>query len=224
MNDDSQRNAPPLSFIPPLSLSAKGGTSADCKYFDGSKSAPVPKPFPWEYDGRATPFTSLFDDADHPSRADSQEENTSSCDSAQRKECKRSTVFSSVSTCAYPSGSSNGSSTDLKDSPSLSYTAEQWEAFHELEEAEMRNEIRRLEMALAEERHRGHQLQQTFAEELMAQKDAHTRDITVLEDMLAKVMEENGNLSMMVRRLCAQVGKERNDKSTATKVGAMDLA
>jgi hypothetical protein len=79
----------------------------------------------------------------------------------------------------------------------------------------MRSEIRRLETALKEERTRGHQLKQTFAEELMAQKDAHSRDIDMLEKMLAKVMEENGNLSSMVRRLCAQVEAEKDRQFVA---------
>jgi hypothetical protein len=86
-----------------------------------------------------------------------------------------------------------------------SYTEEQWKAFHELEQAEMLCEFRRMEMALAEERSRSAQLQKIFAMELMAQKDAHARDVASLEDMVSKVLTENRRLSTMVEHLCGEV-------------------
>lgn len=92
-----------------------------------------------------------------------------------------------------------------KPSSNLSYTSEQWRAFQELEQAEMLCEFRRLEINLAEERSRNAELQKLFATELMAQKDAHARDVIALEDMVGKVLNENKRLSGMVEQLCGKV-------------------
>jgi len=93
----------------------------------------------------------------------------------------------------------------LYTSPDEDYTSEQWKAFEELEQAEMLCEFRRLEIALAEERSKSAQLQKIFAIELMAQKDAHSRDVRALEDMVGKVLNENKRLSGLVEKLCGDV-------------------
>lgn len=88
-----------------------------------------------------------------------------------------------------------------------SLTTEQLRAYKELEQAEMACEVKRIENCLAEERERSTLLQKTFATELIAQKDAHARDVAALEDMITKVLSENRRLSSMVEGLCGQVEK-----------------
>lgn len=87
-----------------------------------------------------------------------------------------------------------------------SLSAEQLRAYKELEQAEMACELKRMENCLAEERARTAMLQQTFATELMAQKDAHSHDVAALEDMINKVLVENKRLSTIVEGLCNQHG------------------
>lgn len=105
-----------------------------------------------------------------------------------------------------------------------SYTSEQWKAYQELEQEELRCEHRRLELALNEERSRSNQLQKIFASELMAQKDAHARDVAALEDMVAKVLAENKNLSGMVEQLCGQVQTEEQASFKVTRPSSQDGA
>jgi len=88
-----------------------------------------------------------------------------------------------------------------------SLTTDQLKAYRELEQAEMACALKRAENCLVEERERSASLQTMFATELMAQKDAHTRDVASLEDMVTKVLAENQRLSNMVEGLCAQVGQ-----------------
>jgi hypothetical protein len=81
------------------------------------------------------------------------------------------------------------------------------QAYREAEQAEMTCELRRIENMLVEERERNTLLQNTFAHELMVQQDSHSRDVKALEDVIAKVLEDNRRLSNMVEGLCGQVEK-----------------
>jgi len=102
------------------------------------------------------------------------------------------------------------------------YTAEQWDAFRELEEVEMLRENHNLEHLLAQERSRSKQMQKIFATELMAQKDAHTRDVSALEAMVSKVVAENKKLSGMVEKLCGQVQDGALDMTAVTDSTTQD--
>lgn len=102
------------------------------------------------------------------------------------------------------------------------YTAEQWDAFRELEEVEMLRENHNLEHLLAQERSRSKQMQKIFATELMAQKDAHTRDVSALEAMVSKVVAENKKLSGMVEKLCGQVQDGALDMAAVTDSTTQD--
>jgi len=98
-------------------------------------------------------------------------------------------------------------------------TAEQYQAYQELEQAELLAEIRRLEVIVEEEREEKKLLRDTFAAELMAQQDAHQRDVKVLEDVVAKVVEENHQLSDMVVKLSASASIEPGDKGAEMMQG-----
>jgi len=104
------------------------------------------------------------------------------------------------------------------------YTAEQWDAFRELEEVEMLRENHNLEHLLAQERSRSAQMQKIFATELMAQKDAHTRDVSALEAMVSKVVAENKKLSGMVEKLCGQVQDGAFDMTAVTDSTTQDTS
>merc|ERR1719401_1464114 len=99
--------------------------------------------------------------------------------------------------------SSDQDSSNIKTDKSLN--SEQLQAYREVEQAEMTCELQRMENVLSEERERNIQLQNTFSQELIAQRDAHTRDVKALEDVIAKVLEDNRRLSVMVEGLCGQV-------------------
>lgn len=108
-----------------------------------------------------------------------------------------------------------------------SLTSEQERAYHEAEQAAVLCEMKRMENCLAEERQRSALLQKTFAQELMAQKDAHARDIAALEEMVGKVLADNQRLSSMVEDLCGQVplvaelsGSENSRRSTSASGSA----
>jgi len=103
--------------------------------------------------------------------------------------------------------SSDHDSSNIQTNKSL--TSEQLQAYREVEQAEMTCELKRMENMLLEERDRNAKMQNTFAHELMAQRDAHTRDVKALEDVIAKVLEDNRRLSSMVDGLCGQVEKGR---------------
>lgn len=121
-----------------------------------------------------------------------------------------------------PAENNNHCST-IPSNPSL--TSEQERAYNEAEQAAMACEVRRMENCLAEERERNAMLQKTFAMELMAQKDAHARDITALEAMIGKVLADNRRLSGIVEGLCGQAEQSRDivsgsDRDSRTSTSA----
>jgi hypothetical protein len=111
--------------------------------------------------------------------------------------------------------SSDHDSSNIHTNKSL--TSEQLQAYREVEQAEMMCELKRMENMLLEERERNTNLQNTFAHELMAQRDAHSRDVKALEDVISKVLEDNRRLSTMVEGLCGQVEKGGNKWALASK-------
>jgi len=103
-----------------------------------------------------------------------------------------------------------------------SLTAEQYQAYQELEQAELLAEISRLKVIVEEEREENKNLRETCAQELMAQQDAqtkdlvalnaaHQRDTKALEDAVAKVVQENHRLSELVARLSISRTKDVDD-------------
>jgi len=100
-----------------------------------------------------------------------------------------------------------------------SLSAEQLRAYKELEQAEMACALKRMENCLQEERDRRNMLQQTFATELMQQKDAHSRDVAALEDMISKVLAENRRLSNMVEGLCGKAQQGGKSPSSTCASG-----
>lgn len=110
-----------------------------------------------------------------------------------------------------------------------SYTSEQWKAYRELEQVDMINEVKRLEKALEEERRRAEEerkwsnrLQERFAVELQAQREANTRNVRDLE-------EQNRRLSNQVEQLLHHITSTSGKpfdltalKSPSTNSGAMD--
>lgn len=91
-------------------------------------------------------------------------------------------------------------------------TADQQQAYQELEQVELLGHIRQLEVTLEEERQEKKLLRDTFASELMAQQDAHMHEVKVLEDLVAKLSEEKRHLSDMLGQLSVSGSIDLGDK------------
>lgn len=126
----------------------------------------------------------------------------------EREEHLAPTATKGYATARSADQCSDPDSSNIRTDKSL--TSEQLQAYREVEQAEMTCELKRMENMLLEERERNTNLQNTFAHELMAQRDAHSRDVKALEDVISKVLEDNRRLSNMVEGLCGQVEKSGN--------------
>lgn len=78
------------------------------------------------------------------------------------------------------------------------HTLSEIELYHELDQATILREMRVMEVALAEERQRNADNHARFSAKMEAQREAHSRDIQELENMVKNVLAENKRLSKMV--------------------------
>lgn len=90
---------------------------------------------------------------------------------------------------------------------------DEMEVHRELDQAVILREMRTLEVNLAEEKRRSKDNEEIFSAELEDQRQAHTRDILELENMVKHVLAENKRLSSIV---AAWEKKERAGSSSCS--------